>query len=458
MSTKTVPVYKGQEIELAIDTISHDGEGIGRYEGFTVFVPGSAPGDTIRAHVVSVQKNYARALLQAVINCSPSRVAPLCEHYDECGGCQLQHIAYDEQLVLKHKQVENVLQRIGGLDITVHPVIGMPDPWRYRNKAQVPVGMDGKALRAGFYEKRSHRIVDVTCCAIQHPVNDLVVRTVRQALEDLRITAYNEQEHRGLVRHILARTSFTTGEVLVVLVINGTSIPRQSELTDKLRNAIDTLCGIVININTRRGNTILGDKEKTIWGVPYLTENLGGLRFRVSPRSFFQVNPAQTERLYAKAKEYAALTGTETVFDLYCGIGTISLYLALSAAKVVGVEYVEDAVRDARKNAELNGITNTEFFTGAAEVVVPRLYKDGYSADVVVVDPPRKGCDERLLHTIAAIRPERIVYVSCNPATLARDLKYLGANGFEAKEAQPVDMFPHTSHVETVVLITRVKE
>jgi len=456
MSPKILPVNEGEKIEITIDNINHDGEGVGRFRGFTVFVPAVAPGDTVSANVISVQKNYARALLQDVINGSPARVIPLCEHYDACGGCQLQHIEYAEQLVIKHKQVENALQRIGGLGITVHPIIGMSDPWHYRNKAQVPVGMEGKLLRAGFYEKRSHKIVDLRCCEIQHPLNDQAVHTVRQALEELRIPAYYEKEHKGLIRHIMTRACFATGEVQVVLVINGPAIPRQTELIEKLRRSIENLSGIVININTRRGNTILGNKEETIWGQSYLLEKLGGLHFKVSPRSFFQVNPTQTEILYAKVKEYVALSGTETVFDLYSGIGTISLYLARSAAKVVGVECNEDACRDACDNADLNEIANARFFFGAAENVVPRLYKEGYRAHVVVVDPPRKGCEESLLKTVVSMQPERIVYVSCNPATLARDVKFLSTNGYRAIEAQPVDMFPHTMHVETVVLITKV--
>lgn len=453
----TTPVTTGDTITLQIESLNHDGEGVGRFQGFTVFVPGAVPGEVVEANVISVQKNYGRALLSSIDQESPQRITPRCEHYEQCGGCQLQHLSYEAQLQLKQKTVQDALQRIGGITIPVHPTLGMKNPWHYRNKAQVPIGRQGHAIVAGFYEKRSHNIVDLTCCHIQHPVNDTIVHTVRRILTELGISAYDEREHRGLVRHILARTSFTTGEVIVVIVTNGFTLPKTELLVKAMQDNIHGLCGLVQNVNTRRGNTILAKEDITLWGRPWLREQLGCLTFRVSPRSFLQVNPTQTEVLYAKTLDYAGLTGKETVFDLYCGIGTISLYLARTAGKVIGVEYVEDAVRDARENAASNNISNTEFFTGAAEDVVPRLYKQGYRADVVVVDPPRKGCDQSLLSTITQMAPQRIVYVSCNPATLARDIKYLHEHGFVPKEAQPVDMFPHTPHVECVVRIQRKK-
>ena len=449
------PVTPGQHIELQIDRLNHDGEGVGRFEGFTIFVPNTTAGDKIIARVITLQKGYARALLQSVLSTSPTRITPPCDHYDACGGCQLQHIDYQEQLRLKTDLVRDALTRIGGLSVPVLPTIGMDNPWHYRNKAQVPIGQDQNTIRAGFYEKRSHNIVDLTHCHIQHPANDDVVHTVRRILTDLHISIYNEKEHTGLVRHLLARTSFTTNEVMVVIITNGPHFPQAQQFVERLRHDIPNISAIIQNINTRRGNTILGDTEKTLWGCPYLTESLGKLQFHLSPRSFFQVNPTQTEVLYTIAKEYAALTGTQTVFDLYSGIGTISLFIADSATKVVGVEIVEAAVKDAQQNAQLNKITNTEFHTGAAEVVVPKLYKQGYKADVVIVDPPRKGCEEILLQTMISMQPERIVYISCNPSTLARDLKYLTANGYTLNEVQPIDMFPHTSHVEAVVCLHR---
>ena len=452
------PLVKGDTVELHIDSFNHDGEGVGRFEGFAVFVPEAIPGETVHVRIISTQKTYARALIQSVKQVSPARIQPICEHNRECGGCQLQHLDYKEQLRLKQDIVREALRRIGGLEIPVHPTLGMENPWNYRNKAQIPVGLHDNKIIAGFYKKRSHNIVDLTCCHIQHPANDNVTHTVRRILQELSIPVYQEKEHKGFVRHIMVRTSFTTNDVLVVIITNGHNFTNSDKLVKGLQESVPHLYGIVQNINTRRGNTVLGQEEVTLWGKPWLREKLDGLEFKVSPRSFFQVNPIQTETLYRKAMEYAALTGNETVFDLYCGIGTISLFLARSAAKVIGVEAVEDAVRDARENAALNDINNAEFHVGTAETIVPKLYKEGYQADVVVVDPPRKGCDEALLSTIATMSPKRIVYISCNPSTLARDLKYLNNNGFEPIEAQPVDMFPHTPHVETVTLITRVKE
>jgi len=458
MANDHLPFTKGDTIELSIESLNHEGEGVGRFHGFTVFVPGAMPLEKVTVKVISLQKNYARALLQSIAVASPQRVIPVCEQYAQCGGCQLQHIDYLTQLQLKQKTVEDAMQRIAGLAIPVLPALGMDDPWYYRNKAQVPVGQQNNRIVAGFYEKRSHNIVDLKCCYIQHPANDAVVHTVRDILQALGITAYREKEHQGLVRHILARTSFATGETLVVIVTNGRDLPKKTQLSNALREAIPNLCGIVQNVNVRRGNTILGKEEILLWGRPWLRESLEEMEFHISPRSFFQVNTSQAGRLYKKALQYAALSGKETVFDLYCGIGTISLYLARTAAKVIGVESVAAAVADARNNAALNGITNSTFYVGAAEMVVPLLYKEGYRADVVVVDPPRKGCEQTLLETIIKMSPQRIVYISCNPATLARDIKFLAANGFSPTEAQPVDMFPHTCHVETVVLITRVKE
>ncbi|MFW0860944.1 MAG: 23S rRNA (uracil(1939)-C(5))-methyltransferase RlmD [Dethiobacter sp.] len=405
-----------------------------------------------------MQKNYARALLQSITVASPQRIIPVCEQYEQCGGCQLQHLDYLAQLQLKQKIVEDALHRIAGLSIPVLPTLGTEHPWHYRNKAQVPIAQQNNRIVAGFYEKRSHNIVDLKCCHIQHQANDAVVHTVRNILQTLGIAAYQEKEHRGLVRYIIARTSFETGEVLAVIVTNGTALPKKELFSAALREAIPNLCGIVQNINTQRGNNILGKEDITLWGRPWLLEKLEDLEFHVSPRSFFQVNPSQTSRLYKKALEYAALSVEETVFDLYCGIGSISLFLARTAAKVIGVESLAAAVEDARKNASINGITNTTFHLGAAEIVVPQLYKAGHCADVVVVDPPRKGCDQVLLETIIKMSPQRIVYLSCNPATLARDVRFLAEKGFNPMEAQPVDMFPHTSHVETVVLMSRVEK
>ncbi len=455
---KEIPVFKGQQLEIVIDGLNHQGEGVGRHEEFTVFVPQALPGDKVIVRVISVQKSYARALVEKLLNTSPQRVVAVCEHFGQCGGCQLQHLDYAEQLKYKQRVVYDALKRIGGLDVTVLPTIGMANPWHYRNKAQVPIGMSSGKVQAGFFEKGSHKIVDLNSCHIQHPVNDQVVHIVRKQLQELKIPIYNEKEHRGLVRHIVARTSFATAEVLVTIVTNGRELPQAQKLITALRANINNLVGIVQSINTRRVNVILGEEEKTLWGRPYLIEKIGSLTYRLSPRSFFQVNSQQTEILYQKAKEYAALQGQEIVFDLYCGIGTIALYVADAAAKVVGVEIVEAAVEDAKQNAKLNGISNVEFHAGAAEELVPKLYQQGYKADVVLVDPPRKGCDEKLLKTIASMQPERLVYISCSPATLARDLKYLTAHGFTVVKVQPLDRFPHTAHVECVTLMSKVEK
>ncbi len=455
MKKKKQPVSKGQQIELNIEGISHDGSGVGRLDGFTVFVPGTAPGDAVTAGVISVQKNHARALPVSVIHPAPSRVIPPCEHYDRCGGCQLQHIDYTEQLRLKETVVRDALKRIGGVNAEVLPVLGMIEPWYYRNKAQVPVGSDGSKVKAGFYEKRSHKIVDMDTCLIQHAANNRAVKTTRLALQELNIPIYDEEKHTGVIRHILTKASFSTDEIVIILVTNGRHLPEKDQLIQIMRTEIEGLTGIVQNINPDRGNVIVGKEDILLWGKPYLTEKLGKYTFRISPQSFFQVNPLQTEVLYDLIAEYAELTGEETVFDLYCGIGTIALYLSQSTKNVVGIESVKSAVEDAQKNAEINMIHNAEFHAGTVEQVMPALIEKGYQPDVVIIDPPRKGCDKTLLDSILQAAPARIIYVSCNPATLARDLKHLTAENYTIQTIQPLDMFPHTSHVETVALLKK---
>jgi len=452
------PLRRGETVEVEITDLSHDGEGVGRVGGFTLFVPQTAPGDLVEARVISVQKTYARGLPLAVKRYSRLRVEPACRHFARCGGCRLQHLQYEAQLRLKQERVREVLRRLGQVEAPVLPVIGMADPWGYRNKAQVPVAAENGRLVAGFFEPRSHRVVDMDSCPIQHPAGNRVVQAAREALEELHIAPYDEKTHRGAVRHILSRASFSTGEVLLTLVTAQEKLPHAARLVEKLRTSLPGLVGIVQNINTGRGNTILGDREVTLWGRPYLVEALGGLTFHVSSRSFFQVNPKQTEVLYDKVLAYTGLTGTETVFDLYCGTGTIALYLARKTKTVIGVESAREAVRDARSNAKLNRINNALFFEGRAEEVVPRLLEEGYRADIIVVDPPRKGCEPSLLQTIIAAAPRRLVYVSCNPATLARDLQILEKSGYRTVEVQPVDMFPHTSHVECVTLMSKVEK
>ncbi len=361
---------------------------------------------------------------------------------------------YEAQLSSKQKQVKDVMERVAKLpDVPVHPVIGMEDPWRYRNKSQVPVAFQNGELVAGFYAKRSHSIVDMDQCIIQHKENDLVVQTVKRLAKELAIPAYNEEKHNGVLRHIVARYGKTTNQVMVVLVTKGKKLPRQQELIDGIRNQIPGVVSIVQNVNSERTNVIFGKQTDVLWGETYLYDEINGIRFAISARSFYQVNPDQTNRLYSKALEYADLNGTETVIDAYCGIGTISLFLAEKAKHVYGVEIVPEAITDAKRNAKLNHIDNATFAVGEAEKVIPWWHAQGIQADVIVVDPPRKGCDEALLKTMLQMKPKRIVYVSCNPGTLARDLRILEDGGYATQEVTPVDMFPQTTHVECVALI-----
>ncbi|WP_018130814.1 23S rRNA (uracil(1939)-C(5))-methyltransferase RlmD [Effusibacillus pohliae] len=452
-----VPVQKNQLIELDMTGQGHQGEGVGRYRDYTLFVPGAIAGERVKAKVTKVNKNYGFAKLIEIVRQSEQRTEPPCPLYHRCGGCHLQHMTYEAQLAHKRQTVVDALTRIGKLeDVTVHPTLGMDEPWRYRNKSQVPVGLVNGKIVAGFYAPGTHEIIDMEGCPIQHPYSDEIVNTVKRALADLGIPPYDETGHKGLVRHIVARVGYATGETMVVLVTNGRNIPRVDELIRRLRNEIPHVVSIVQNVNTAVTNVIFGPHTITLWGKDGIEDRIGDVRFFISARSFFQVNPIQTQVLYDKALEYAQLTGRETVVDAYCGIGTISLFLARRAKRVIGVEVVEEAIEDAQRNAELNGIMNAEFLAGEAEQVIPQLYAErGLRADVVVVDPPRKGCDEKLLQTIVDMQPQRVVYVSCNPSTLARDLRFLEDRGYETQEVQPVDMFPHTFHVECCSLLVR---
>lgn len=470
------PFRTGQMLELQIDGLGHDGEGVGRAQGFTFFIPGAIPGDQVLAVVKQVKKNYGFAEVVKVISPSPDRVMPECSVFGRCGGCALQHMDYQAQLRWKRQRVVDALQRIGGFsDPVVHETIGMAQPFRYRNKGQYPVTLSGEQLVAGFYAKGSHEVVACQDCLIQHPLNNRIVSEVSRLAMEFGLDAYNEHTGQGFLRHILIKTGFETGEALCVLVTNGRDFPegdgdakdskvdrnsRRSgaEFGRRLQQAVPELVGVVQNINTQKTNVILGDETRTLWGRDALIDELCGLQFKISARSFFQVNPLQTAVLYNKALEYAALNGTETVLDLYCGIGTISLLLAGRSRQVIGVEYVEDAVVDARNNAEMNGISNVDFYAGDAGTVLENLAGEGINFDVAVLDPPRAGCDAKVLRILANLKVPRIVYVSCNPASLARDLKLLAEMGYGLKEAQPVDMFPQTSHVECVVLMSRVEK
>ncbi len=450
---------KDDLIEVTIEDLSEEGTGIGKFEGMTFFIKDAVIGDRVRAKIMKMKKNYGFARLMEVLTPSPDRVEPLCPVARQCGGCQIQAMSYEAQLAFKTRKVESNLKRIGKFEeIPMESIIGMEDPFHYRNKAQFPFGKnrDGKII-TGFYAGRTHSIIENTSCHLGKEVNEEILEKILAWMNVFHVEPYNEATGKGLMRHSLIRCGFRTGEIMVCLVINGRKIPGEEALVDSLK-IIPGMTSISLNVNKEKTNVILGREVINLWGRPYIEDYIGEVKYQISPLSFFQVNPVQTERLYGKALEYAGLTGEETVWDLYCGIGTISLFLARKARKVYGVEIIPDAIEDARRNASLNGFTNTEFYVGKAEEVLPEKYeKEGVRADVIVVDPPRKGCDETLLSTMVKMQPERIVYVSCDSATLARDLRYLCDNGYELKRVCPADMFPQTVHVETVVLLSHKK-
>nr|WP_294696010.1 23S rRNA (uracil(1939)-C(5))-methyltransferase RlmD [uncultured Blautia sp.] len=450
---------KNDLVTLEIEDCGIDGEGIGKADGFTVFVKDAVIGDTVTAKIIKAKKNYGYGRLMEVLKPSPYRVEPKCEFARQCGGCQLQALSYDQQLVFKTNKVKGHLERIGGFtDIPMEPIIGMDELFHYRNKAQFPVGRnkEGKIV-TGFYAGRTHNIIENRDCALGVAENKEVLDRVITHMEKYGIEPYNEVTGKGLVRHVLIRYGYFTKEVMVCLILNGNKIPKEEQLVKSLCE-IPGMTSITINVNKKHSNVILGEEIRLLWGQEYITDRIGDISYQISPLSFYQVNPMQTQKLYAKAMEYADLHGEETVWDLYCGIGTISLFLAQKAKFVRGVEIVPAAIENAKENAKLNGLENTEFFVGKAEEVLPREYKkNGVYADVIVVDPPRKGCDETLLETMIEMNPERIVYVSCDSATLARDLKYLCERGYELRKVCPIDQFGMTVHVETVVLLSHKK-
>ena len=456
-------IRKNDEFILEIEDMGVNGEGIGHVDGLALFVKDALIGDTVRVKVMKMQKNYGFARLLEVIAPSADRIAPLCPVARSCGGCQIQEMNYPAQLKFKAKKVKENLERIGKLDFNAenapefYDCIGMDVPWNYRNKAQFPIGRnkEGKII-AGFYAGRTHSIIECEDCAIGIKENKDILHMVIAHMEKWKIEPYREEDHKGLVRHVLIRKGFTTGEIMVCLILNGKKFPGLSELVDNLKK-IDGMTSISINVNTEHTNRILGSEVIPVYQEVYITDYIGDVKFRISPLSFYQVNPVQTRKLYGTALDYAELTGEENVFDLYCGVGTISLFLAKKAKHVIGVEIVGQAIEDAKVNAQINHIENAQFYCGAAEEVIPDLYRQGVTADVVVVDPPRKGCDEKLLDTIVNMAPEKVVYVSCDSATLARDLKYLNEHGYVVRKVQPVDMFPMGVHVETVVLLSHKK-
>jgi 23S rRNA (uracil1939-C5)-methyltransferase len=455
----TEVVKKNDQVEITIDAIGSEGEGIGRYQGYTLFVKDTVMGDVALVQVMKTGKTYGYARLVRLITPSEFRTEPKCPIAAKCGGCQLMHVNYDKQLEYKQDKVRGCLTRIGGFsDVRMEPICGMEEPYHYRNKSQFPVGRakDG-SIAIGFYAGRTHSIIDTSHCYIGAEVNEEILSFLRTFIEKYRIEPYDEQTHRGLLRHILTRVGYSSKEIMVCLVINGKKLPYQEELIQGLRQ-IEGMKSICLNVNKEKTNVILGNQIIPLWGEPYITDSIGEIRYQISPLSFYQVNPIQTKKLYDIALDYADLHGEETVWDLYCGIGTISLFLAQRAKQVYGVEIIPQAIEDAKKNAALNGITNAEFFVGAAEEVLPKKYQEErIHADVIVVDPPRKGCEQSLLDTILAMSPKRVVYVSCDPATLARDLKYLCEKDYRLEKVRAVDQFGHSVHVETVALMSRVQ-
>ena len=485
---------KNQEFIVTIEDMNEDGAGVGKVDGYIWFVKDAVIGDVVRAKAMKMKKSYGFARLMEVLEPSGSRVIPSCPVARQCGGCQLQAMSYEEQLKFKERKVMNNLIRIGKFaenEIHMLPIMGMEEPWRYRNKAQFPFGKDkGGNVIAGFYAGRTHAIVEAGDCLLGVEENREILDIVKLFMKEMKIEPYDESSHKGLVRHVLIRKGFKTGEIMVCLVINGKKLPGKERLVEMLcggdgkdekgqginregingkeiygketngnetdGHGIRGMTSISYSVNQEKTNVIMGKEIVNLYGPGFITDYIGNLKYQISPLSFYQVNPVQTERLYGTALEYAGLTGNETVWDLYCGIGTISLFLAQKAKKVYGVEIVPQAIEDARRNAEINGIKNAEFFVGKAEEVLPEQFeKNHVHADVIVVDPPRKGCDTVCLDTILKMRPERVVYVSCDSATLARDLRYLADGGYMVERGRCCDMFPGTVHVETVVELSR---
>lgn len=453
-------VEKNKEYIFDIISQGYEGEGIAKIDNkYPIFIEGALKGEKVKVRIVKVNKNFAYGKLMEVLEASEERVNPSCTIYKRCGGCKLQHASYKAQLDFKWDRVKDCVSKIGKLDpsIVKYP-LGMENPWRYRNKVQLPIGLINGEVKIGFFAPRSHDIIDMESCLIQDEIGDKVVKLTREWIEKFNIRPYNvdgEYDEKGIVRHIMIRRGFTTNEVMVVLVTNGEKLPHKEEFVDLMVKNIPGIKSVIQNINSKKTNVILGLESKTLWGEDTISDYIGDFRFNISPLSFFQVNPTQTEVLYGKALEYANLTGNEEVFDAYCGTGTITLFLSQKAKKVYGVEIIPQAIDNAWINAKENKVENVEFFVGESEVVIPNLINKGVKADVVVVDPPRKGCDKKLLDAITNINAKKIVYVSCDPSTLGRDLQVLEENGYKTLEVQPVDMFPNTFHVENVAKLIK---
>lgn len=444
---------KNQDIELYIEGFTSEGSGVGHVDGMAVFVSGAAAGDKALVHIIKVKKSYAIGKAIKILKPSKSRIAPDCQAFPSCGGCAFRHISYDAELEMKKQKVESAFLRLGGIDKRVDEIIG-GDITEYRNKAEYPVSFD-KKLNIGFYALHTHRIVDCESCVLQPRVFSDIIKIVRKWIIEFGISVYDTEKHRGLLRHIYIRQGAVSKEIMVCLVANGESIPKTDALIDRLQK-IENIKSIVLNINTEKTNVILGNKCETLWGDDYIYDELCGVKIRLSPLSFYQVNHAQAEKLYSRAKEYAELTGNEILLDMYCGAGTIGLSMADKCKEVIGVEIVKPAVEDARNNAKMNDIKNATFYCADASNAAEMFKNKGIKPDVIVVDPPRKGCEASLVETICKMNPNRVVYVSCDPATLARDCKLFDELGYKVEKLTAVDLFPRTVHVESVVLMSRV--
>ncbi|MBQ7596680.1 MAG: 23S rRNA (uracil(1939)-C(5))-methyltransferase RlmD [Clostridia bacterium] len=447
---------KNDEIAVTIESCTSLGSGVAHYNGMAVFAANTAPGDHVLLHIIKAKPNYAVGKVVKIIHPSKMRIQPECPVFSRCGGCSFGHVRYDDELTIKYNQVKENLQRIGSLDIEPQSIIPSASITRYRNKAQYPVRSDeNHNVEIGFYAPHSHRVIDCADCLLQPPEFKNITDVFREWIRLNKISVYDEKNGNGLIRHLYLRKAVSTGEIMVCIVINGSSIPKENELTDSLINTDKNIKSIIININRKDTNVVLGDECRTVYGKDRITDILCGLKFNISPLSFYQVNHDTAEVLYSKAAEFAGLTGKETVLDLYCGTGTIGLTMAQKAKEIIGVEVIKQAVENAKENAALNEIKNARFICADASEAASQLEKENIRPDVIIVDPPRKGCDESLLATINKMSPERIVYVSCDSATLARDCKILSSLGYTVNEAVPVDMFPRAPHVETVLRLSR---
>ena len=442
------PVKLNEIYQVNIISLNSNAQGVGRIEDFTVFVEGALPDEVVKVKIVEVKKNYAVGELLEIIKNSTDRIEPQCPIYSECGGCQLQHLSYNAQLKWKRRQVVDALKRIGKIEVIVKDTIGMSDPWRYRNKMQFPVGRTKSKIQIGCFAKSSHKVIDTDSCLIQRQQNDEILQAVHKVVDKFKVSVYDEDRHRGVLRHVMGRVGLN--ETMLVLVTATEKLPNEKTIIRALRNELSNITSIQQNIQTQHNNVILGRETKVLYGKRTIKDKIGKLEFNISARSFFQVNTVQAEKLYQTALNFADLKGHEVVIDAFCGTGTITLFLAKHAKFAYGIEIVSSAIADAKLNARLNNVRNAQFITGDATAILPKL---GVKPDVMVLDPPRAGCDEKFLLTIAKLKPSKVVYVSCNPATLARDLNILESNGFKTQIVQPVDMFPFTSHVEAVALV-----